>query len=128
MEDNTPGSPDHCHDYLAMIKKQSNAEALSEFDSHLLFGVQSISEVDADKRFVRNDPRVVPRRNRPHIARTKLCFGSVVHSDHYPPREDVDEVANLATVGPIRERRGAINQMLKSLSDYCLLPCEFSKR
>jgi hypothetical protein len=33
-------------------------------------------------------------------ARTKLCFGSVVHSDHYPPREDVDEVANLATVSP----------------------------
>ena len=45
-------------------------------------------------------PRVMPRRNRPHIARTKLCFGAVVHSDHYPPRGDVDEVANLATVGP----------------------------
>ena len=39
-------------------------------DSALLFGVQSISEVDADKRFVPNDPRVVPWRNRPHIART----------------------------------------------------------
>ena len=36
----------------------------------LLFGVQSISEVDADKWFVPNDPRVMPRRNRPHIART----------------------------------------------------------
>jgi hypothetical protein len=36
----------------------------------------------------------------PHIARTKRCFGTVVHSDHYPPRDDVDEVANLATVGP----------------------------
>ena len=45
-------------------------------------------------------PRVMPRRNRPHIARTKLCFGAVVHSDHYPPRDDVDEVANLATVCP----------------------------
>jgi hypothetical protein len=66
----------------------------------LLFGVQSISEVDADKWFVPNDPRVMPRRNRPHIARTKLCFGTVVHSDHYPPRGDVDEVANSATVGP----------------------------
>jgi hypothetical protein len=66
----------------------------------LLFGVQSISEVDADKWFVPNDPRVMPRRNRPHIARTKLCFGAVVHSDHDPPREDVDQVANLATVGP----------------------------
>ena len=31
----------------------------------LLFGVQSISEVDADKWFVPNDPRVMPRRNRP---------------------------------------------------------------
>ena len=68
--------------------------------SVLLFGMQSISEVDADKWFVPNDPRVVPRRNRPHIARTKLCFGTVVHSDHYPPRGDVDEMANLATVGP----------------------------
>ena len=66
----------------------------------LLFGVESISEVDAHKRFVPNDPRVVPRRNRPHIARTKLCFGTIVHSDHYPPRDDVDEVANLATVCP----------------------------
>ena len=30
----------------------------------LLFGVQSISEVDADKWSVPKDPRVVPRRNR----------------------------------------------------------------
>ena len=66
----------------------------------LLFGVQSISKVDADERFVPKGPRIVPGRNRSHIARTKLCFGSVVHSDHYPPREDVDQVANLATVGP----------------------------
>jgi len=63
----------------------SSTRALSHRDdSPLLFGVQSISEVDADKRFVPNDPRVVPRRNRPHVARTKLCFGTVVHSDHYP--------------------------------------------
>ncbi len=55
--------------------------------------------MDADKRFVPNDPRVVPRRNRPHIAWTKLCFGTVVHSDHYPPRDNVDDVTNLATVG-----------------------------
>ena len=74
--------------------------------SVLLFGMQSISEVDADKWFVPNDPRVVPRRNRPHIAWTKLCFGPVVHADHYPPRENVDEVANLATVGPNSQDEG----------------------
>ena len=37
----------------------------------LLFGVQSISEVDTDKWFVPNDPRVMPRRNRLHIARSR---------------------------------------------------------
>jgi hypothetical protein len=47
----------------------------------------------------------VPRRNRPHIARTKLCFGIIVHSDHYPPRDDVDEVANLATVWVSNDRK-----------------------
>ena len=50
-----------------------------------------IGEVDADKRFVPNYPRVVPRRNRTHIARAELCFGTVVHSDHYPPRDDMDD-------------------------------------
>src|SRR5271157_1087088 len=59
-----------------------------------------IGEVDADKRFVPNYPCVVPRRNRTHIARAKFCFGTVVHSDHYPPCDDMDEVGNFATVGP----------------------------
>src|SRR5262245_15126372 len=40
-------------------------------------------KVDGDGRLVPNYPRVVPRRNRFHIARTKLSFRSVVHAN--PP-------------------------------------------
>lgn len=52
----------------------------------LLFAVHSIPKVDADKSFVPNYPSVVPRRNRTHIARAELCFGTVVYSDHYCTR------------------------------------------
>jgi hypothetical protein len=83
----------------------------------LRLGVQSISEVDADERFVPNGPCIVPGRNRSHIARTKLCFQSVVHSDHYPPREHVDEVANLATVGP-NSRFDALRPAPSRLMDH----------
>src|SRR4029077_12534566 len=88
-------------------------------DSALLFGVQSFSEVDADKRFVPNGPRVVPRRNRPHIAGTKLCFGTVVHSDHYPPRDDVDEVSNSAAICP-NSRFDTLRPAPSRLMDHAL--------
>src|SRR6516164_2711605 len=65
-----------------------------------LLGIYGFPEVYADKRFVPNCPRVVPGRNRTHIARAELCLGTVVHSNHDLPRDDMDEVANLATVGP----------------------------
>src|SRR6266446_8894043 len=44
--------------------------------------------------------RPAPGGIDPTLPGPKLCFGTVVHSDHYPPRDDVDEVANSATVGP----------------------------
>src|SRR5215469_10648364 len=73
--------------------------ALSSEDAFTA-SLHDIGEVDADKCFIPHYPSVVPRRNKPHVARAELCFGTVVHSHLDPPREDVDQVANLATVGP----------------------------
>src|SRR2546423_4240350 len=56
-------------------------------------------EVYADERLVADDPRVVPRRYRDHVAGPYLGLRPVVHLYPHAAGDDVDEVADLTTVG-----------------------------
>ncbi|HYY27912.1 MAG TPA: hypothetical protein VE860_08215 [Chthoniobacterales bacterium] len=59
----------------------------------------AVWKINADERLISNYPRIMPRRNEPHITGAELRLGTVVHSHHYPSRDDMDQMAHLATVG-----------------------------
>src|SRR5580704_1473970 len=60
----------------------------------------SIRQIDTYKGFVANNPRIMTWGDKSDVTRTELRLGTVVHSDHYPAGNHIDEVRNRTTLCP----------------------------